>query len=201
MLKLYSNGTQPSNPDASRQLASRIRALRDERGWTLEVASAHTGLSRSALSKIERHEMSPTFNALNKLAQGFGVSMSRLLEGKETDETSSVLVTRAGEGSVHTASQYHLRLLPSGLHDTSRLVVVEFTVEARDMSEFDGWDRHDDENFIYVLEGPINFHQEGMSEPLTLMPGDSICFDARIGHAFTRHGEATGRALSVTLPL
>ena len=165
------------------------------------MTSAQTGLSRSALSKIERHEMSPTFNALNKLAHGFGIGMAQLLEGREAGETSSVLITRKGEGSIHATSQYHLRLLAAGLHDASPLVVVEFSIEARDIALFDGWDRHDDENFVYVLEGPIRFHQEGGSEPAVLMAGDSICFDARIGHAFTTDGDGPGRALSVTLPV
>jgi transcriptional regulator with XRE-family HTH domain len=38
-----------------------VRALRKDRGWTLEQAAAAAGLARSTLSKIENGQMSPTY--------------------------------------------------------------------------------------------------------------------------------------------
>ena len=49
-------------------LGARVRELRKERGWTLEQAAGHAGLTRSTLSKIENGQMSPTYEALKKLA-------------------------------------------------------------------------------------------------------------------------------------
>ncbi|WP_181175658.1 XRE family transcriptional regulator [Mesorhizobium sp. B2-3-4] len=180
-------------------LAKRIRALRDERGWTLNVASEHTGLSRAALSKIERQQMSPTYNALNKLAQGFGIGMMQLMEGRVGEKSDDVKLTRANEGSMHSTSLYLLRFLDAALYPNSQLIVTEFTIEATDISQFEQWDRHDDENFVYVLEGTTLFHREGSAAPLEIGKGDSICFDARIGHAFTSPTAKPARALSVTI--
>lgn len=180
-------------------LAKRIRALRDERGWTLNVTAEHTGLSRSALSKIERQQMSPTYNALNKLAKGFGIGMMQLMEGRVPEKSNDVKLTRSTEGSVHSTSFYLLRFLDAGLYANSPLTVTEFTIEATDISQFKQWDRHDDENFVYVLEGTALFHKEGGDKPLTIRKGDSICFDARMGHAFTSPTGKPARALSVTI--
>ena len=60
-------------------LGVRIRELRTERGWSLDEAASQTGLSRSSLYKIEKDKMSPTFDALRKLAEGFGIGIQQLL--------------------------------------------------------------------------------------------------------------------------
>jgi transcriptional regulator with XRE-family HTH domain len=188
----------PNGIEPSRLLAARIRTLRDERGWTLEITAEHTGLSRSALSKIERHEMSPTFNVLNKLAAGFGISMIQLMEGSAPEKSEDVLVTTRDEGSLHATSLYQVRFLKAALHPNAPLVAAEFTVAEDDIKRFEQWDRHDDENFVYVLEGPMLFHSETRGSPIQLETGDSVCFDARVGHAFTALPGRPARALSVT---
>ena len=56
---------------AELDLGARVRELRRELGLTLEQASKQAGLARSTLSKIENGQMSPTYEALKKLASGF----------------------------------------------------------------------------------------------------------------------------------
>ena len=59
-------------------LAERVRSLRKEKGWTLEQAAQAAGMARSTLSKIENAQMSPTYDALKKLAVGLGISVPQL---------------------------------------------------------------------------------------------------------------------------
>lgn len=59
-------------------LGQRVRELRKERGWTLEQAAVQAGLARSTLSKIENSQMSPTYEALKKLAEGLKISVPQL---------------------------------------------------------------------------------------------------------------------------
>ena len=59
-------------------LGIRVRELRKAKGWTLEQASVQAGLARSTLSKIENGQMSPTYDALKKLAQGMAISVPQL---------------------------------------------------------------------------------------------------------------------------
>ena len=65
-------------PPAPLDLGARVRDLRRAKGWTLEQAAAQGGLARSTLSKIENGQMSPTFEALKKLALGLGISVPQL---------------------------------------------------------------------------------------------------------------------------
>ena len=55
------------------------------------------------------------------------------------------------------------------------------TVCARSMDEFDGWVRHDGEEFLYVLTGIIKLYTE-FYEPIEMRRGDSVYYDASMGH-------------------
>ncbi len=56
----------------------RIRELRKVRGWTLEQAAVQAGLARSKLSKTENGQMSPSYDALKKLALGLAITVPQL---------------------------------------------------------------------------------------------------------------------------
>lgn len=61
------------------RLAGRLRALRRERGLTLEEVAERSGVSRSALSKIERGEINPTLVLMTKVADAFGITVAQLI--------------------------------------------------------------------------------------------------------------------------
>jgi len=54
-------------------------------------------------------------------------------------------------------------------------------IRARSMDEFDGWVRHDGEEFLYVLTGEITLFTE-FYEPTQMKRGDSAYYDAAMGH-------------------
>jgi uncharacterized cupin superfamily protein len=49
------------------------------------------------------------------------------------------------------------------------------------MDDFDGWVRHDGEEFLYVLTGKIQLFTE-FYEPVALGRGDSAYYDGTMGH-------------------
>ena len=80
-------------------LGARVRELRKERGWTLEQAAGHAGLARSTLSKIENGQMSPTYEALKKLAEGLAISVPQLFIPPSSNQVLGRLtVTKVSEG-------------------------------------------------------------------------------------------------------
>ena len=60
-------------------IARRLRALRTERGWSLDDLAQRSGVSRASLSRLEHAEVSATAAVLGKLATAFGLSASRLM--------------------------------------------------------------------------------------------------------------------------
>ena len=54
---------------------------------------------------------------------------------------------------------------------------------------------HDGEEFLYIIDGEIEFHFE--NEKITLQAGDSIYYDAHIPHAIYGLGSRPPRAVAV----
>jgi transcriptional regulator with XRE-family HTH domain len=162
-------------------LGERVRDLRKAKGWTLEQAAQQAGLARSTLSKIENGQMSPTYEALKKLAEGMSISVPQLFTPPSKAQVSGrMAVTKAGEGQGHATSTYEHELLAGHL-TRKQMLPYRARIRARDVSEFDGWVRHDGEEFLYVLTGVVRLYTE-FYEPVDLRRGDSAYYDASMGH-------------------
>jgi transcriptional regulator with XRE-family HTH domain len=162
-------------------LATRVRELRKARGMTLEQAAQQAGLARSTLSKIENGQMSPTYEALKKLATGLDISVPQLFTPPVKDQINGrMAVTRSGEGAAHATTTYEHELLANALVK-KQMLPYRARVRARSMDEFDGWVRHDGEEFLYVLTGVIRLYTE-FYEPVEMRRGDSAYYDATMGH-------------------
>lgn len=72
------------------QVSATLRALRKARGWSLDVASQKTGVSKAMLGQIERGESSPTIATLWKIASGFETSFSFFLESVTTNHIEPI---------------------------------------------------------------------------------------------------------------
>jgi transcriptional regulator with XRE-family HTH domain len=65
--------------DTGTRIARRVRLERDTRGWSLADLADRSGVSKAAISKIEREEMSPTAVILVRLASAFDLTLAGLL--------------------------------------------------------------------------------------------------------------------------
>ena len=162
-------------------LGERVRELRKAKGWTLEQAAIQAGLARSTLSKIENGQMSPTYEALKKLAEGLAISVPQLFTPPARAQVNGRLaVTKAGEGQAHATTTYEHELLAGSL-TRKQMLPYRATIRARSMEDFDGWVRHEGEEFLYVLTGVVRLYTE-FYEPVDLRRGDSAYYDASMGH-------------------
>ncbi|MFD1343276.1 helix-turn-helix domain-containing protein [Litorisediminicola beolgyonensis] len=173
--------TGASEEGAPLDLGQRVRELRKARDWTLEQAARQAGLARSTLSKIENGQMSPTYDALKKLATGLEISVPQLFTPPKQDRINGRLsVTKAESGQPHPTATYEHTLLAETL-TKKQMLPYRARVRARSMEEFDGWVRHDGEEFLYVLTGVIRLYTE-FYEPIEMRRGDSAYYDATMGH-------------------
>ena len=162
-------------------LGSRVRDLRKARNWTLEQAAQQAGLARSTLSKIENGQMSPTYDALKKLAVGLDISVPQLFTPPVKDQINGrMVITKNGQGTAHATVTYEHELLADGL-TKKQMLPYRARVRARSIDEFDGWVRHDGEEFLYVLTGVIRLYTE-FYEPIEMRRGDTAYYDASMGH-------------------
>ena len=178
-------------------LGLRVRELRKARSWTLEQAAKHAGLARSTLSKIENGQMSPTYDALKKLAVGLEISIPQLFTQPVKDQINGRLsVTKSGEGQNHVTVTYEHELLASTLSN-KQMLPYRAVVRARSMDEFDGWVRHDGEEFLYILTGVVRLITE-FYEPIEMRRGDSAYYDASMGHNLVSVSQDDATILWVT---
>ena len=162
-------------------LGRRVRELRKAKGWTLEQAASQAGLARSTLSKIENGQMSPTYDALKKLAQGMAISVPQLFTPAQVPQVSGrIAVTKSGGGQAHATTTYEHELLAGGL-TKKQMLPYRATIRARAMEDFDGWVRHEGEEFLYVLTGIVRLYTE-FYEAVDLRRGDSAYYDGSMGH-------------------
>ena len=66
--------------DINARIAARVRALRQDSGYSLDSLATRCAVSRSMISLIERGETSPTAVVLEKIATGLGCTLASLFD-------------------------------------------------------------------------------------------------------------------------
>lgn len=119
--------------DVNTRIARRVRALRDERGYSLDALAEMSGVSRSNISLIERGQSSPTAAVLDKLATGLGVTLASLFEGDAAPAAEPSPVARVAEQLVWAdpASGYVRRNVSPAFRSPLQLVDVVFPAGQR----------------------------------------------------------------------
>lgn len=168
-----------------------LRALREERGWTLAEVSRRTGLAVSTLSKIENDKMSLTYDKLSRISKGLSVDIGALFGNGAAGDAASApargfsgrrVVVRSGEGSALDTPNY-AHLYPATELLNKQMVPIFGQPKARTLEAFGELLRHSGEEFSVVLEGAVMFHTE-LYAPVLLNKGDSVYFDSSMGHAY-----------------
>lgn len=171
--------------DVTGLVAENARRIREEKKLTLEGAAAATGVSRSMLAQIEKGEVNPTISLLWKMANGYKVSFTSLVEERE----QAVSVIR--EEDAHPLSEDEGRYLnypvfsfdEKTLFETYRIVIkadghLSAQPHMRGTVEY-----------ITVFQGQVEITVgEGT---FALAQGESIRFRADVPHAYRNPGEET----------
>jgi transcriptional regulator with XRE-family HTH domain len=70
----------PDVPDLSSAVARTLRALRAERGWSLDQLALRSGVSKGVLVALEQGRSNPNLATLARISDAFGVPVTRLVE-------------------------------------------------------------------------------------------------------------------------
>lgn len=181
------------------KLGEKVRDIRLRQKWTLDEASKRAGLAKSTLSKIENEQVSPSFDVVQKLAAGLGIDVPQLfVSSNEPLISGRRSITFKGEGKSHPTRTYAHELLASELTH-KKMVPFKTTVHARSFDDFPDWIRHSGEEFLLVLSGAISFFSE-FYEPVELSEGDSLYYDAGMGHVCVSQSKQDAQILWVCTP-
>lgn len=162
-------------------LGERVRRLRRERGMTLSELSALSGISVATLSKLENGLTGLNLDNVIRLAGGFAMPVSILLN--DTGLASGACsVSRRGGAYSHEAKELDFQVLHNDL-PAQRNIFWKVRVKAHSLAEFGPYHSHPGEEFFYVLEGCVRFMLRDRT-PMELVSGDSVQFDSALDHAY-----------------
>lgn len=178
------SSSELSPEEISGQLSQRVRALRKERGWSLDSLSAACGVSRSMLSQIERGEANPTLAVTVRISQAFGIALGELVEAPIS--TSSIEVIRADDRTFHYRSDSECRIRTlSPLHLEKDVEFYEVLLysggQLKSAPHFKGT-----REFLTVEKGKIQL--ESGEDSTLLAPGDSASYRVDVPHTIRNAG-------------
>jgi transcriptional regulator with XRE-family HTH domain len=184
------------------RIGQKIRTLREARKLTAAEAAEKAGLTPILLSQIESEAVTPPVATLLKIANALGVHIGdffahaapqKRYEVVRKGEHQKVSRKPTPEKSPLSYSYEALSFRLANRH--MEPLLVEFDV---DIDEDVPPLSHRGEEFMYVLDGEIEFHAE--DEIVHLYQGDSLYFDSNIPHAFIGKGHKKARAIAVIYP-
>lgn len=144
-----------------------------------------TGVSRSMLAQIEKGEVNPTISVVWKIANGYKVSFTSLVE----DRGTSVSVIRQADTQPLEADNGRYLNYPIFPFDEQRLfetyrIVIRAGGSLSAQPHLKGA-----VEYITVFAGQVEITAAG--EPLRLLKGDSVRFSADVPHAYQNPGTET----------
>lgn len=167
------------------ELSLRIRALRKDKGMTLADLSKATGLTGSMLSKIENFRVTPSLQAVSSIADALGVSLSDLVRDLDAKPRIAFGPAGARRKVRRDGSPWTYWAL---VDDRSDRRGDPFIIEVPPSQRSRRANRHEGEEFMYLLEGELDLLYGGAT--YSLSPGDSVYADGSVEHTLiNRTGE------------
>jgi transcriptional regulator with XRE-family HTH domain len=174
-----------------------IKDARRQRQLTLQQLSEASGVSISAISKIENGKASASFDTLLSLCHALDITFEALFGPGQAGPSARRAVTHKMEATRFTTSQYDYEVHAQEL-SKKRMIPLVMEIKNRVINEETKWSQHTGEEFIYVVSGRLHLHT-GSYAPSALTAGDSAYIDSGMPHAFVSVGPKNARIVSVCL--
>jgi transcriptional regulator with XRE-family HTH domain len=170
---------------SSGRLGGRVRELRRGRGLTLEELARLSGVSRAMISKLERGEKNPTLVVVAKLAEGLGVTLSKLAGIEERREV--IVVPRDRRMIIRDSETgFERQLLSPNFVGRGVEFIRNEIPEGSTSGEFPPHRRGVEEHIV-VERGSLRAMLGG--EEYLLREGDAVYFEADLPRRFDNAGE------------
>lgn len=181
-------------PEKIRNIAMRIRDLREIAGISPETLAHELGVSREDYQRFESGEVDIPVGFLYKVAHRFSVELTDLLTG-ESPRLHVYTLVRCGMGAgVERRKAYKYQNLAANfIHKTAEPFLV--TVDPDQADAAVSFNSHPGQEFNYVLEGRLKIIID--DHELILNPGDSLYFDSGHPHAMQALDNRTARFLAI----
>jgi len=180
-------------------LGQKIKTLRQRRGLSLRQVGEKANLSEPLLSQIESEVVAPPVATLLKISRALGVNIGYFFQEQEAEKHAVIVpkherkkvFRRIHEDPSKVGYYYESLAYPKAEKNMEPFHVTFDVKKKEDLLFF----THKGEEFMYVLEGQLEFNYE--NETYSLGAGDSLYFDSSIPHAFRAVGKKNATAIDV----
>jgi len=176
-------------------ISDNLKRLRTQRRLTLQDLAEKTGLTKGYLSKVERSKKAPPYATLTKIAKALDIEVTSILS-KDIHPLEDVRLYLSQQDKrpvirkTDPFSEYDYEVLAEGKPGKN---MEPFILHAP--FEITRTYSHEGEEFIYVMEGQLEFCYG--EDTYILNPGDNIYFDAIVPHVGKSLGGKKSRLLVV----
>lgn len=183
-------------------IPKKLKEIRLDRKITLEKLARQTGLTKGYLSRIENSTQPPPIYTLSRISKALGIDISEFFAPKvNTIPYQEITIGKRNqhkltnrEGTPYGYIFEDLAPLKKGKNMEPFIVTVGFKRVIDIRKDF----RHEGEEFIYVLEGRMEFFFKGRS--YILEEGDCVYFDSDKPHSGKSLGKKEAKLLIVIYP-
>lgn len=183
-------------------IGKKIRALREQKGFSLEDMALKVKVTRVLMSQIEGDVVPPTVATLLNISKILGVGIDYFFTQADAVEkieltrpNDRLLVQRSRESDPTRLTYNYQALAYRLLGKKMEPFLVEFDTETDEklvpLS-------HSGEEFLFCLEGEIEFVTE--ERTIRIRQGDALYFFSETPHVLRGVGTEKPKALAVLLP-
>ena len=170
-----------------KQIAERVRGLRDALGLGIDEMAESCGLASAQYAAIESGECDLSVSSLQKIARHFDVPLDVLMFGEEPKMNAYFL---------ERTKAYKYESLASGFRNRIADPFI-VTVEPKPEETPVYFNTHAGQEFNLVIEGRLLLNING--KELILNPGDSLYFNSALPHGMKALDGKTVRFLAVVM--
>ncbi|UFJ41911.1 XRE family transcriptional regulator [Brevibacillus humidisoli] len=164
-------------------IGQKIRTIRKEKGYTLEILAVKTGLSKGLLSQVERGISQPSLDSLWKITRALEASLVHFFE--DVDQKHVHLIRRKDRRQLlfpHSSGMYSL--LATG--GKAKLGMMQVRLMPGEQTR-DQFVQAEGEECLFVMKGKISVYVG--DDVFQLEPEDSLYFDSSQPHVVANEGE------------
>ena len=175
----------------SMDIGSKIKALRTQKGLTLEELASRSELTKGFLSQLERNLTSPSIDSLDDILEALGTNLAEFFKEDRDDQ----FIFRSGDFFVDERESCTVNwIVPNTQKNQMEPILLKlpsggesFTVEP-----------HSGEEFGYVVDGTVVLTCDGKRS--VLRRGETFYLHGKTFHTLKNEKKTTAHVLWVSTP-
>jgi quercetin dioxygenase-like cupin family protein len=179
-----------------RNIADRIRDLREIAGKSIEGAAKELGVPKDIYEKYESGEMEIPVSIMYEISLKNNIELTEILTGEAPTLNTWCFVRKGHGADVERISKYKYQSLAYNFaHKKSEPFIVTVAPDGDDVPYH--LNCHPGQEFNYVIEGALKLIINGRE--LVLNEGDSLYFDSSSPHGMKAIGDKPAKFIAVIM--